>query len=311
MHIALTGATGFIGRRLQQALLHLRHRLTALVRPAQHQRRPELLTGIEQLPFDQLDCAAWRDLLDREDAPEAVILLAGAVRGRTFQQFARVNERPFTALAYALEGLTAPPRLLLMSSLAATQPSLSPYAASKRAGEVALSARSVTVLRPPAVYGPGDRELAGLFQTIRRGWVPRPGPVDQRICFLHVDDLANAVVAWLQCAPGQDDLDQTFTLHDGAPNGYSWPEIAAAIAPHKHARILPVPKALLHAVGTANLLAATALRYAPMLTPGKARELGYPRWLCDNRAFTEATGWEPAVDLATGTARLRNETNDD
>lgn len=248
--------------------------------------------------------------MDRPDAPDVVLLLAGAVRGRTFEQFAQVNERPFTALARALDGRPAPPRLLLMSSLAASQPSLSPYAASKRAGEEALSACAVTVLRPPAVYGPGDRELAGLFQTIHRGWVPRPGPADQRISFLHADDLASAVIAWLQRAPGPD-LHAVFALHDGAPDGYSWPQIAAAIAPHKRARILPVPSPVLRAVATANLLAATAFGYSPMLTPGKVRELGHPRWLCDNRAFTKATGWTPAVDLATGTARLRNDTHDD
>ncbi|MEO0421299.1 MAG: NAD(P)-dependent oxidoreductase [Pseudomonadota bacterium] len=307
MHIALTGATGFIGRRLQRALLPLDHRLTALVRPDQHQRRPELQAGVEQAPFDQLDVDAWRSLLDREDAPEVLLLLAGAVRGRTFEQFAEVNERPFRALASALAGRADPPRVLLMSSLAASQPSLSPYAASKRAGEDALRDRAVTVLRPPAVYGPGDRELAALFETIHSGWVPRPGPADQRICFLHADDLASAVIAWLQRTPGPD-LQEIFALHDGAPDGYSWPQIAAAIAPHKRAHILPVPSAVLRAVATANLLAATALRYSPMLTPGKVRELGHPRWLCDNRAFTEATGWTPAVDLATGTARLRSDT---
>ncbi|MDT8322255.1 MAG: hypothetical protein RQ826_17195, partial [Xanthomonadales bacterium] len=39
---------------------------------------------------------------------------------------------------------------------------------------------------------------------------------------------------------------------------------------------------------------------APMLTPGKVRELTEAAWLCDNGAFTAATGWRPRIDLAAG-----------
>jgi len=63
-----------------------------------------------------------------------------------------------------------------------------------------------------------------------------------------------------------------------------------------------VPAWLLGGVGALNLLCARIFRYQPMLTPGKARELGYPRWLCDNHAFSAATGWQPAIRLAEGSA---------
>ena len=91
-------------------------------------------------------------------------------------------------------------RLLLMSSLAARHPELSWYAASKRQAEqrVASSARpAVTVFRPTAVYGPGDRELHPLFEMLMRGWLPTAGPQEARLSFLHVDDLVAAVMAWL------------------------------------------------------------------------------------------------------------------
>ena len=54
----------------------------------------------------------------------------------------------------------------------------------------------------------------------------------------------------------------------------------------------------------ANLACARLFRYAPMLSPGKARELHEANWLCDNRAFTHATGWRPEVDLEHGAAAL-------
>ncbi|MEO0973212.1 MAG: NAD(P)-dependent oxidoreductase, partial [Pseudomonadota bacterium] len=285
-----------------RALLSEGHAVTALVRAHADQRRPELLPDVVQQPLNHLCAPAWARVLD-ECAPDALLLLAGAVRGRAYSDFAQVNVEPLRALLHALQGRQTP-RLLLVSSLAASAPELSYYAASKRAGERVLEGAPapVTVLRPPAVYGPGDRELLDLFALIRRGWVPRPGPPTQRLALLHVDDLARAIVAALaipahRCAG-------VYALDDGHFQGYSWREIAESVAPDVRTRIFPIPSVLLQALGTLNLWSATVFGYAPMLTPGKARELGYSRWLCDNRAFTAATGWQPTIDLATGMATL-------
>ncbi len=98
------------------------------------------------------------------------------------------------------------PRFLLMSSLAAREPELSHYAASKRRGEDALAAASPTlrwtVLRPPAVYGPGERELRPLFRWIARGVAPLACRRAGRFSLLYVDDLATAVLRWLDADAG-------------------------------------------------------------------------------------------------------------
>ncbi len=194
-----------------------------------------------------------------------------------------------------------------MSSLAASQPQLSHYAASKRAGETELAncPSEWTVLRPPAIYGPGDQELAGLFQTIRSGLLPRPGPRDQRVAFLHATDLTSAIRAWLQTPdmPGG----QTYNIHDGTVDTYSWAEIARALNPDRMPLTLPIPAWILGSVGAVNLFLARIFRYQPILTPGKARELGYPRWLCDNSAFSSATDWQPSIVLADGCACYFNQ----
>ena len=59
-------------------------------------------------------------------------------------------------------------------------------------------------------------------------------------------------------------------------------------------------------VGTAklNLLFSTLFGYAPMLSPGKVRELLQSEWLCDNSDFSEATGWRPELDLRQGALQL-------
>ena len=283
------------------------HNLTAVVRAGTSARRDELLAGVHQLAFDQTSVAAWQEALASE-APERIILLAGSVRGRDYSDFEPANVLPVRALVSALRERAsqqppqALPQILLVSSLAASKPQLSHYANSKRAGEQELAncPSPWSILRPPAVYGAGDKELAGLFRTIHRGLVPRPGPPDQRLAFLHTRDLTSAVRAWL--ATSTMPSGHIYNIHDGTPEGYSWPEIAQALNPARKHLTVPVPGWVLGTVGALNLLCARIFRYQPMLTPGKARELGYPRWLCDNYPFSAATGWQPSISLAEGSA---------
>jgi nucleoside-diphosphate-sugar epimerase len=191
-----------------------------------------------------------------------------------------------------------------MSSLAAGKPHLSDYANSKYSGEQVLQNSPTvnwTIFRPPAVYGPGDKEMLPVMKMMRRGLLAHAGPVDQRLSLLHVDDLATAVVSWLS-APNQC-RHQTYALDDGTPGGYSWTSMAEAVCDRKF-RILPVPRFLLDGAARLNILFSGLLGYSPMLSPGKVRELVEPEWLGDNRAFTEATGWHPQMNLQQGAERL-------
>ena len=249
----------------------------------------------------------WVAALDDVDAlagalagVDAVVHLAGAVRGSRPRDFAAANGESVSCLCAAALCQAEPPAMLLVSSLAAAEPQLSDYAASKRAGELALAAHpqiDSTVIRPPAVYGPGDRELTPLFRLMRCGWVLVPGNPAQRLSFLHVDDLADAVLCWLR-APRRC-RGRRFNIDDGAEDGYDWPAIAAA-AGARRTRILVIPTPVLQAAAKANVGFSRLLGRAPMLTPGKVRELGHDRWVGDGDGFAAATGWRPRHDLASG-----------
>ncbi len=166
--VALTGASGFIGARLAARLAEkgyrvkaLRHR-AALPEPASDSR-PEVVPG------GLGDDAALARLCAGADA---VVHCAALVRARRAREFQRVNAEGVARLARAAAGAGSRPSVLLLSSLAAREPGLSAYAASKRAGERALAEQGSglewTVFRPPAVYGPGDRELLSVFRWVRR-----------------------------------------------------------------------------------------------------------------------------------------------
>lgn len=295
--VALTGATGFVGRRLQAGLQASGYLVRALVRPDSRNFR-QLRPGVQAVPVALDDVSG----LARALAPaDAVVYCAGSVRGAHFDAFRAANVDGVRAIVNALAGRRTP--LLLISSLAASRPDVSDYARSKYEGERVLAGVDLpwAILRPPALYGPGDREMLPILQWLRRGVAPLPGPRDQRLSLLHVDDLVQAVLAWLRasdaCCGG------CYAIDDGTPGGYDWPGLGAAVA-GRPVRLLTVPSPLLNAAAHTNRLLSRLLGYAPMLTPGKVRELRQPDWVGDNRQFSAATGWQPRISLAQGAREL-------
>ena len=309
--VALTGATGFIGAALLSHLTVSGWRVRALFRQRSG-RIPASAPGVEWLQGDLDDPSTLSALVADADA---VIHCAGTVRGAREADFDRVNAEGAGRIAEAAATAPQAPRLLLMSSLAARMPDLSHYAASKWRGECAVKATSETlrwtVLRPPAVFGPGDRELLPLFRCIASGFAPVPAGAAGRFSLLHVDDLAAAVLHWLGADTGYG---ETFELDDGRPGGYDWDTVVTlagrALREGRLVRRVPIPRAVLALAALANLGAARVLGYAPMLTPGKVREITHPDWLCDSHAFARATGWRPTIGLESGLARAYGKRNE-
>ena len=299
--IAITGATGFIGGALVNRLTSTRNRIRALVRPSSIGKRHNQ-PALEWVTGDLNDTESLRRLVDGADA---VVHCAGAVRGITRMDFDDINVDGVARLVRAAAAQRTPPRFLLLSSLAAREPHLSPYAASKRKGESALYhgvQMHWTIFRPPAVYGPGDREMLPLFQWMARGIAPVIGAADGRISLLYVADLAEAIVSWLQC---KKHLRRIYELHDGHTVGYSWQDIidtAARLTGRSIVR-LKIPVTGVKLAASLNQAVARILGKAPMLTTGKVNELTHPDWVADNGPFTRDSGWVPHILLEEGLTR--------
>ena len=300
--IAVTGGTGFIGGMLIHHLVNAGYRVRALTRDRSAHKLPEL-AGLEAVSGSLQDSESLRLLL--QDA-SAVVHCAGAVRGVTAADFNAVNVEGVIQLVQAALSLSPRPRFLSLSSLAARAPQLSHYASSKRQGEQVLASMAADMewvaLRPPAVYGPGDKEMLPLFQWMGRGIAPVLGEAHARVSLLYVEDLCAAVLKWLdagQCESG------IYELNDTRAGGYSWDEVIANVSALRARRILrlPMPAALLRLLAGVNVTAARLIGYAPMLTPGKVRELRHPDWVADNTALTAAIDWQPEISLQEGLRR--------
>lgn len=301
--VAVTGATGFIGRAVVARLLGEGFRVRCLRRSPAEPRSVQHPGDVEWVTGDLLDASALGRLVL---GSSAVVHCAGAVRGFTQAEFDLVNAEGVARLAGACRSLDPQPRFLLMSSLAAREPALSPYARSKLRGEEALARTAGTMpwvaLRPPAVYGPGDRELLPLFRWMARGVAPVLGSTDARFSLLFVGDLADAAAAWIARGEGTG---RSLELHDGRDGGYRWDDLLAAVGRVCGRRVHPVrlPAGLLAAAARVGVAVSRLRRRPPIFTPGKVRELTHRDWVCDNRDFTQVTGWEPQVLLEEGLRR--------
>jgi len=297
--VALTGATGFIGSAIARKLVNDGWRVRALIRAPLRRSR---LEGISiQWVHGTLDNIEQLESLVGD--ADAVVHCAAVLRGITEADFYPANVQAVSRLAQIAARRQPVPRFLLISSLAAREPNLSAYAASKRMGEIALSetagASAWTALRPPAVYGPGDRALLPLFRLMQHGIAPLLGRTDARFSLIYVEDLAEAVMKWLVSGSGES---RVFELDDGHPSGYSWSEVAATFERlrGKPAFRFQVPELPMNVTAKLNQIAASLIGYAPMFTPGKVRELRHPDWVCDNSMFCQAANWQPTICLEDG-----------
>jgi nucleoside-diphosphate-sugar epimerase len=285
---AVTGATGFVGPHIVTALARHGWKLRLLIRrwtplPSLPGVEAEIVWG------DLSDEASLRALVERADA---VVHAAGLIKARHLPDFDAVNREGTARLSAAAPGLP----FLLLSSLAAREPQLSPYAASKCAAENVVAQRPGPWLavRAPAVYGPGDRETLAYFKMAARGFALQPSRAGARLSLIHVEDLAEALALALEgpLSPAVYEID------DGRAGGYSHVDMAAAAsaALGRPVRGLRIGSGLIGAVAAFN-----SLRPSPqILTPGKVQELFHPDWTVHDRTLAAALAFMARYDLEQG-----------
>ena len=299
---AVTGGTGFLGRHVAAALDAAGWRVRLLVRP--QPRRPIPYgggpDGYEIVPGDLGDAAALARLVD---GASAVVHVAGLVKARDAAAFLAVNRDGSARLAAAVAGAAPRARLVQVSSQAAREPGLSGYAASKRAGEDAvtalLPAARRVIVRPCVVYGPWDREGLALLRLARRRLVPVPAAPEPVIAMLHASDAAAAIVACCTDAPPG----RVYEICDGRLAGHPWREIVRAAAPAgRPPRFVALPDLALLGAGLAADGWARATGRAGVFGLGKAREILHRDWRPDATLRLPDGPWRPRIELVEGLA---------
>ncbi|MBI2401577.1 MAG: NAD(P)-dependent oxidoreductase [Gemmatimonadetes bacterium] len=317
MRVFVTGATGFVGSHLVDALLHGGHQVVCLVRdPAKATRvlggRPVQMVAGDLFTVEALEQGCR--------GADVVVHVAGLIAARSRQEFHAVNGGATARLVETARRVApALRRFVYLSSLSAAGPTrrghprsesdpphpVSEYGRSKLAGEEAVRAGGVpwTIVRPPTVYGPRDRETLRAFRFARLGVIPGYARPDQELSFIHVEDLARAIIA--ATAPACEGRIY-FACH---PEIATWRAAMAAIftsaraalgRPLRPPRFVPIPPLLTRSILWVLGTAAHAVGRATILAPDKAAELLAEAWTCTPAALIRDAGWRAAIDLHAG-----------
>ncbi len=291
--VAVTGATGFIGKYIIDNLLARGFHVRALTRTA----RAHVNDNLTWVRGSLEDTHSLSELVA---GASAVVHCAGQVRGHKEEIFTRCNVDGSLRLMQAAKESGFCQRFLFISSLAARHPELSWYANSKHVAEQRLTAMAdeitLGVFRPTAVYGPGDKELKPLFDWMLRGLLPRLGTPETLLSFLHVTDFAQAVGQWLSAETVQT---QTYELCDGVAGGYDWQRVQQLVADVRcgSVRMVGIPLPLLTCLADISTALSRLAGKEPMLTRSKIRELTHADWSASNNRISEDINWFPGISL--------------
>ena len=326
--VLVTGASGFIGVHLVEALRRRGDEVTCLVRPTSRRARLEPL-GVRFVCGDVTDAPSLAAALDECD-PQVVYHLAGLTRALRVARLMQVNAEGVCHLAGACARRAAPPTLLVVSSLAAAGPApagrprteadtpepVSAYGRSKLAGEQAARRFAhhlpTTIVRPPIVFGPGDRDVWHLFRLVQRlGLLIVPGPADFSLALIHVTDLVEALV--LAAERGERVPAESrghsagaatagcgcyFVAGEQAPTLAQFAGLLAEAVGRRRVRTLHLPRCLARLAGVAGDAGGWLRRRPLTLGSDKIAEALAGSWLCATDKGRRQLGFAGDTPLA-------------
>lgn len=317
MRVLLTGGSGFLGSFVAEQLASEGHVVRALVRPRSDKNILEKLPRVEFVAGAIENAPSLRPAMEGVDA---VVHVAGIVKARKPSDFFEVNAHGTRNLVDAALERGGLKRFVYVSSLAAVGPSrdgapvaesaephpVTHYGRSKLEGERAVLAASgrmpATIIRPPLIYGPRDRETLAFFTSVRNGVLPMMGDGRNTLSVVYVSDCASAVVR----AVGSNGAPsgRAYFIDDGKV--HVWREALGAIEAALGRRALVrfgMPRGVVKVAAAATQLWGSMTGTAQMLTLDKVRELSQPHWVCSGEGARRDLGWAPQVSWTEGVQR--------
>jgi nucleoside-diphosphate-sugar epimerase len=316
MIAVVTGSSGFIGSHLVRGLLEQGATVRALVRPQSATKARD-----SRVEYHEVDLLNERAVAESNvwDGATHVFHLAGLTVANSAEQFRLGNVQPIAHIVAALRSRANPPHLILVSSQAAAGPArdrdapvsegdlpapFEPYGRSKREAELVVEAASdsmpVTIVRPPAVYGPGDRDFLEAFKQALGAVALHASPPDSWFDLLHVADVVNAL---LLAAQSKASHGRTYFLSHDTP--IRWRDLydhvaTSASVSATSVRHVQVPTVLMQGAAIVGDTIGLVTGRTPLLNSQKLLMSKPSFWLCSSQRIREELHWKPVVTPHNG-----------
>ncbi len=319
MKVLLTGGSGFLGSYVAEQLDALGHTVRALVRPKSDKSALEKLRHVEFAPGSVEDRASLDAAVGGIDA---VVHVAGLVKARRPEEFFETNtEGTRKLLAACVAHAPGLQRFVYVSSLAAVGPSVdgkpvaddaeckpvTHYGRSKleaERGVVALREQlPVTVIRPPLIYGPRDRETLAFFTSVKNGVLPLLGDGRNTLSVIYGADCAAAIIAAVLSPAAKSPSGRAYFVEDGTIHVWreALKDVEKALGKRAFIRV-GLPLGVVKAAAAGSQLWGKLTNTAQMLTLDKVNELKQQHWVCSGEGARRELGWSPKTSWAQGVA---------
>jgi nucleoside-diphosphate-sugar epimerase len=306
----VTGGTGFIGSHLVESLLQDGWKIRCLIRETSSRR----FLGHNEIEFAIGTLDDKTSLINSLKDVSTVFHLAGKINGKNREDFFKTNQQGTRNLLEAVrQSKVDLDHFILVSSLAAAGPSpdghllneneiprpVNFYGESKLAAEQEAKRFSnyfpITILRPPAVYGPRDTETLQLIKLAGYGLRFIPGGEKNIFSTIHVTDLVSAL---LLASNRNDRQLRIYFIGDGKE--YHWKEAYSIIRESLGKNTFAIPLPWRPTLTTIKMLARFFPRSAAGFYLDKINELDHNYWVCSINKAQDELGFKPQYDLKQG-----------
>lgn len=308
--VLITGANGFVGSRLCRVFLSAGFHVVAGIR----ENCDRSMINDLDLEYRYGDITLPETLPAMVEGVDYIVQNAGVTKVKKIETFYNVNHFGVRNIARAALAESNLKKFVLISSLAAAGPSqpgnpidesapphpITEYGKSKLAGEHEILSfadkLNVAAVRPPAIYGPGDKEVFTFFETVRKGIRPLMGNLDRKIQMVHVDDLCRGVLRTVL-----SDTESGAIYFIAESKSYTYRELVGYISDAVGRKGIPlrIPGGPVKLIGSIFEKIVKAFGGSPMFTREKAEEL-LANWEMDLSKAKNELGYESAIPFGEG-----------
>lgn len=314
MQVLVTGATGFIGSHVADLLLEKGYDVRCLTRKTSN------LKWLEGKPIRRIEGTLDQPetLAEATHDVDMILHIAGLTSAKSAEEFMRGNRDATRNLLEAAERYSPNlQRFLHVSSLAVCGPAASSdapvteempcrpittYGRTKLAAEEAVHSYApkmpITIVRPPAVYGPRDSAILTFFQSVAKGIVPLIGFDKKLVSLVNGLDLARGII---EAAESPNTAGQTYFI--SSDEFYTWEQIGeiTRLALGKNFAVRArLPHSLVY--GIAGIVGGLGQfsKKPPVLNFEKGRDITRRYWICSTAKALRDFGYRQQIPLEDG-----------